>query len=106
MDFECKKCGWCCKDFMLIFPVKDNADMEYVQELLWVINAREGMSAIQDGRRIIVKYETRCKHLTEDNLCDCYHEQPEICRSFRCDMWDPILSVFSKTRRYGSTQEH
>lgn len=103
MDFQCKRCGACCRDMMVAYET--NGKDAFINDTLRLLNMRKGMEAVRDGRRIIINYKTVCKHLTKENLCDCYDRRPVSCRAFRCDKWDRITSLFSEQPIYASRQK-
>lgn len=63
-DFECIKCGNCCKTLTPSF-----------------FTFKEPFSINMFMKHIYDKIE-RCKYLDENNLCTIYNDRPDICKTY------------------------
>jgi Fe-S-cluster containining protein len=76
MSKECEKCGECCKFIAFDLANPRPAIHKYLKA-----RATKTMKYGVGYRYII---ESRCPHLTEENLCDIHEtkQYPELCRRF------------------------
>jgi Fe-S-cluster containining protein len=69
----------CCRYVTLILPApKHQYDYD---EWSWFL-AHENISIYFAGRRWHMEMRSRCRYLSEDNLCTIYEKRPEVCRSY------------------------
>ena len=82
---ECK--ARCCRYINLrIDPPKHKIDQE---EIRWFL-CHEGVKvSFQEGRWWL-QVETRCKQLTDDNLCAIYERRPAVCSDYRMESCDHL----------------
>lgn len=79
-QYECQ--ARCCRYITIqVDAPRLKADFD---EIVWWL-AHEDVSVYFFGRRWHVEIQTRCKHLTKDNLCDAYEDRPSVCRDYNAD---------------------
>lgn len=85
----CEFCGGkCCRYFAL--PIDTPNDWDDYENIRWYVLHQHAGVFTEDGAWYLVVH-TRCKNLTEDNLCADYENRPNICRSYtmgRCEYDD------------------
>jgi Fe-S-cluster containining protein len=60
-------------------------EQEFIGNIEWV--KRHGVSVygiIPDKRAFMLKIDSPCKCLTDDNKCSLYDSRPEICQKYKC----------------------
>jgi len=72
-DYECRKCGKCCKQFNL--PVKNEDELKE--------RFKEYFGFQLKTCKIKVIFEGECEFLV-GNKCSKYEERPEMCKNFIC----------------------
>ncbi len=79
-DHPCFECAMCCTYIALEIDRPTTAkEYDYV---IWYLVHR-GVSIFVDWEDDwYLKFETRCKNLTDQGLCGIYDERPIICREF------------------------
>jgi Fe-S-cluster containining protein len=78
---DCK--ARCCRYLTIQIPApRLKRDFD---ELSWFL-AHENVSVYIECRRWHVEVQNRCKHLTQDNLCDDYENRPDVCRTYSGDV--------------------
>ena len=76
----CLTCGLCCTYIAVGIDGPRNA--KAASEILWHLY-HEGVSIYRDGDdEWMVQFESRCRHLLEDNKCGIYEKRPHICREY------------------------
>jgi uncharacterized protein len=76
----CLTCGLCCTYIAVGIDGPKNA--KAASEILWHLY-HEGVSIYQDGEdEWMVQFESRCRHLLDDNKCAIYDKRPHICRDY------------------------
>jgi Fe-S-cluster containining protein len=76
----CLTCGLCCTYIAVGIDGPKNA--KAATEILWHLY-HEGVSIYQDGDdEWMVQFESRCRHLLDDNKCAIYEQRPHICREY------------------------
>lgn len=76
----CLTCGLCCTYIAVGIDGPKNA--KAATEILWHLY-HEGVSIYQDGDdEWMVQFESRCRHLLDDNKCAIYAQRPHICREY------------------------
>jgi len=74
--------GRCCRYIIIRIPApRLKADFD---EISWFL-AHENISVYFNARRWHIEVRSRCKHLTEQNLCDSYETRPSVCRGYAAD---------------------
>lgn len=74
LSINCKKCGKCCTDtFSVDFTHSITEDERLL--LKW-----KGWKV--DGNTISIT--TRCKHLSNENMCLIYENRPQKCKDYHC----------------------
>jgi len=76
VTWECEKCGNCCKGFALDIQPK-NVNLENIT-LLEIHDV-----PVKEGFTLFVPH--RCKHLTDESLCDIWENRPQVCRNYFCE---------------------
>jgi Fe-S-cluster containining protein len=76
----CLTCGLCCTYIAVGIDGPTNA--KSATEILWHLY-HEGVSIYRDGdNEWMVQFESRCRHLLDDNKCGIYEQRPHICRDY------------------------
>ena len=76
----CLTCGLCCKYIAIAIDGPKNA--KAATEILWHLY-HDGISVYRDGdKEWMVQFESRCRHLLDDNKCAIYDKRPHICREY------------------------
>lgn len=76
----CLTCGLCCTYIAVGIDGPTNA--KSASEILWHLY-HEGISIYRDGdNEWMVQFESRCRHLQDDNKCGIYEQRPHICRDY------------------------
>jgi Fe-S-cluster containining protein len=76
----CLTCGLCCSYIAVSIdgPISSKA----ASEILWHLY-HDGISIYCDGDdEWMVQFESRCRHLLDDNKCGIYERRPHICREY------------------------
>lgn len=96
MDFDCKKCGLCCKlaatpDSYEELKIKSESGDNYASQFISIFVPYEDENEIKQiypdyfemleksGEKI---HFYRCNLVTEGNMCSKYEDRPQICRDF------------------------
>lgn len=75
----CKDCHLCC--IHVTIEIDEPKTKEDYEEIMWML-MHEDISVFIDDDGWNVEFKTRCKALTEDNLCSIYQNRPKICREY------------------------
>jgi Fe-S-cluster containining protein len=75
----CLSCGLCCS--YVAVDCEDPSTLRGATNILWYLY-HDGVSVYTDGEDWMVTFDTRCRHLQDDNKCRIYETRPEICREF------------------------
>lgn len=75
----CLSCGLCCS--YIAVDIDDPTTLRGATTILWYLY-HEGVSVYTDGVDWMVAFDTRCRHLQDDNRCRIYETRPQICREF------------------------
>ena len=75
----CLSCGLCCS--YVAVDCEDPSTLRGATNILWYLY-HDGVSVYTDGEDWMVTFDTRCRHLQDDNKCRIYDTRPEICREF------------------------
>jgi Fe-S-cluster containining protein len=76
----CLTCGLCCTYIAVGIDGPNNA--KAATEILWHLY-HHGVSIYRDGdNEWMVQFESRCRHLRDDNKCAIYDKRPHICREY------------------------
>jgi Fe-S-cluster containining protein len=76
----CLTCGLCCTYIAVAIDGPINA--KAASEILWHLY-HDGISIYVDGDdEWMVQFESRCRHLLDDNKCAIYDKRPHICREY------------------------
>jgi len=75
----CLSCGLCCS--YVCVDIDGPNTLRGATTMLWYIY-HEQVSVYTDGVDWMVQFDTRCRHLQEDNRCRIYETRPQICREF------------------------
>ena len=123
VDFQCTKCGECCRGFRLPLSVEEaicwlrdgNSVDVLCQAIPWIDEppASDLAGAYQRGRsfsamsgampiRVIVTLAAplgnRCPNLSADNRCNIYERRPGTCRTYPAEL-NPLLQLMPQHRR-------
>lgn len=76
---ECKKCGKCCDNILLVIDNKEIDTEEKLEKLKEKepVFKRFEIKKFQDGDLYL-----RCSYLTKDRLCKDYKNRPSFCRKY------------------------
>lgn len=75
----CLSCGLCCS--YVAVDIEDPTTLRGATNILWYLY-HEGVGIYTDGEDWMVTFDTRCRHLQDDNRCRIYETRPQICREF------------------------
>jgi uncharacterized protein len=75
----CLSCGLCCS--YIAVDIEDPSTLRGATNILWYLY-HEGVGVYTDGEEWMVTFDTRCRHLLDDNRCRIYETRPQICREF------------------------
>src|SRR5689334_20725331 len=75
----CLSCGLCCS--YVAVDCEPPTSLRGATDILWYLY-HEGVSVYTDGDEWMVVFDTRCRHLQDDDKCRIYDTRPEICREF------------------------
>ena len=84
-NFECKKCGKCCSNFLPLMKEE--------------IKTMKKLAKKENKHPLIQEWYLRCPFLNNNNRCDIYENRPIICREFSCYKFENNIynkEVFSK----------
>lgn len=77
---SCTECGRCCT--YVSVGINEPRSLRFASDVLWYLY-HEQVSVYVDGDgEWSVVFETRCRHLQGDLLCEIYADRPLICRDF------------------------
>jgi Fe-S-cluster containining protein len=79
MQVPCLSCGLCCS--YVAVDCEDPSTLRGATNILWYLY-HDGVSVYTDGEDWMVTFDTRCRHLQDDNKCRIYETRPQICREF------------------------
>jgi Fe-S-cluster containining protein len=87
IDFECLKCGTCCKNLLEDFDglLKGLVLTGKETKLFPEETISPQMAIGVDSPKIILQYQMNandCPHLTEKNECKIYNNRPLMCKAF------------------------
>jgi Fe-S-cluster containining protein len=76
----CLTCGLCCT--YIAVAIDGPRSAKAASEILWHLY-HDGVSIYRDGdNEWMVQFESRCRHLLDDNKCAIYERRPHICREY------------------------
>jgi Fe-S-cluster containining protein len=76
----CLTCALCCSYIAVEIDGPDS--VKAATEILWHLYHHH-VSVYRDGDDDwVVQFETRCRHLLDDNKCAIYETRPHICREY------------------------
>ena len=75
----CLSCGLCCS--YIAVDIEDPSTLRGATNILWYLY-HAGTGVYTDGEDWMVTFDTRCRHLLDDNRCRIYETRPQICREF------------------------
>lgn len=76
----CLTCGLCCT--YIAVAIDGPISAKAATEILWHLY-HDGVSIYRDGDdEWMVQFESRCRHLADDNKCGIYEKRPHICREY------------------------
>lgn len=70
-NFECKKCGKCCSNYL---PLTEKE-----------INTMKKLAKKENKHPLMQDWYDRFPFLNTNNKCDIYENRPSICKSFTCE---------------------
>lgn len=91
---DCRSCGKCCK--YIAIELDEPNDKEDFENLVWYLMHENVHIYIDDEDSWIIEFKTKCKGLTENNMCNVHKHRPDICRDH-----DPESCVSSGTEGNG-----
>lgn len=102
-DSLCPKCaGLCCRYVAL--PVDKPTTRADYDDIRWYL-AHEGFSIFVEDDDWYVNIASRCKYLSEDNLCGIYLKRPKICRQYKDTNCDYHGGDYGYDLYFSSTEE-
>ncbi len=102
-DCLCPKCaGLCCRYVAL--PIDKPSTRGDYDDIRWYL-AHEGFSVFVDEGDWYVNIASKCKYLTEDNLCSIYENRPRICRDYKDDNCDYHGGDYGYELYFASTED-
>ncbi len=76
----CLTCGLCCS--YIAVEIDGPSSVKSATEILWHLY-HHNVSVYRDNDDDwVVQFETRCRHLADDNKCAIYETRPHICREY------------------------
>lgn len=76
----CLTCALCCT--YVAVEISEPSSIKSATEILWHLY-HERVSVYRDANDDwLVQFETRCRHLKDDNKCAIYETRPHICREY------------------------
>jgi len=76
----CLTCGLCCTYIAVAIDAPDT--VRAATEIMWHLY-HDHVSVYRDSDdEWMVQFETRCRHLAQDNRCAIYETRPPICRTY------------------------
>jgi Fe-S-cluster containining protein len=75
----CLTCALCCT--YVAVEISEPATVRAATEILWHLY-HENVSVYFDGEDWLVQFESRCRHLRDDNKCAIYDKRPHVCRDY------------------------
>ena len=88
---ECKSCGKCCS--YVTVEIKEPKNKEECDEIIWWLNHNKVCVYVPNKGEWLLEFQSKCKFLSEDNMCNCYEIRPDICRKYsphECEHHVPI----------------
>ncbi len=79
-DHPCHQCAKCCT-YVAIQIDRPRSNVEYDYVVWYLLHPDVSVFVDWEGDWY-VKFETRCRHLTDAGLCGIYETRPAICRDF------------------------
>jgi Fe-S-cluster containining protein len=79
-DHPCFQCAKCCT--YVAVEIDSPGTMKEYDHIVWYLY-HEGVSVFVDWNSDwFIKFETRCRHLTQEGMCGIYDRRPGICKDF------------------------
>ncbi len=76
----CLTCALCCS--YVAVEISSPSSVKSATEILWHLY-HQNVSVYRDANDDwLVQFETRCRHLQDDNKCAIYETRPHICREY------------------------
>lgn len=76
----CLTCALCCT--YVAVEISEPSTVKSATEILWHLY-HQNVSVYRDANDDwLVQFETRCRHLLDDNKCGIYETRPHICREY------------------------
>ncbi len=82
----CEHCAAACCRYLAL-PMDKPTSRRDFDDIRWYL-MHEGITVFVEEGDWYVQYQTRCKNLGADHLCQVYETRPEICREYEpgeCD---------------------
>jgi len=79
----CRRCNALCCRYIAL-PIETPDTKGEFDDIRWYLAHRNVEVFVEDGDWYIL-FKTRCKYLTQDNLCKIYDHRPRICRKYKTD---------------------
>ena len=88
---SCKGCeAMCCRYITIELDIPETLDD--FENIKWYVAHENVVVNIEEDGSWFVKFFTKCKHLTENNLCAIYKNRPRVCREHKvksCERYNP-----------------
>lgn len=99
----CPNCaGLCCRYVAL--PIDKPTSRSDYDDIRWYL-AHEGFSIFVEDDEWYVNIASRCKYLSDDNLCAIYLKRPKICRQYKDNNCDYHGGDYGYDLYFSSTEE-
>lgn len=76
----CLTCALCCS--YIAVEIDAPSSVKSATEILWHLYHHQVSVYRDSDDEWVVQFETRCRHLLEDNKCGIYETRPHICREY------------------------
>ena len=84
----CRRCGNCCRDFIIEVRIGDVTDYEFTDYLQWINNHAGVRADIKNfkGREVELLIKSPCRHLTDNGdgtwSCAVHDAKPDVCKRY------------------------
>lgn len=85
IDEKCKQCTAICCNYV-VKPLPAPTTRHAAYEFLWFILHKDVYvnikNIVEDSKHWVIKFDTPCEKLTEDNMCSIHRDKPWVCRDY------------------------
>lgn len=79
-EVGCLTCALCCS--YIAVEIDGPSSVKSATEILWHLYHHQVSVYRDNDDDWVVQFETRCRHLLDDNKCGIYETRPHICREY------------------------